>query len=124
MAQYRTGLKAEVRDAMIYFERDAGSLDQLMERAQLVDRRMWDSKMERRLDRTIERHPVRNGGRTKREIKYDRDGDVRMVGARAIDKSECRKKKLCFNCGKPNHQAKNCRNRGRVQKSDSERNAE
>jgi Retrotransposon gag protein/Retroviral aspartyl protease/Zinc knuckle len=124
MAQYRTGLKPEVRDAMIYFERDARNLDQLMERAQLVDRRMWDSRMERRLDKTIGLHPMRNGGKTKREIKYDRDGDVKMIGARAIDKSECRKKKLCFNCGKPNHQAKNCRNRGKIQKSDSEKTAE
>jgi Retrotransposon gag protein/Zinc knuckle len=116
MAQYRTGLKPEAKNALIYFETDAKSLDQLMERAQLVDRRMFDSKMENRVDRTTMRSG-RNKNTIRPEIKRDREGDVIMVGAKAIDKNECRKNKLCFNCGKPNHIAKNCRNR-KPQKSD------
>jgi Retrotransposon gag protein/Zinc knuckle len=124
MAQYRTRLKAEAKDTLIYFEKDATSLDQLMERAQLVDSRIWDLKMEKRFGGTVGRSTTRNKYRTKPEFKRDRGGYVIMVRAKAIDKNECRRKKLCFNCGKPNHQAKNCRSRGKNQKSNSGKDAD
>jgi hypothetical protein len=100
MAQYRVGLKGEVKDAMIYFEKDPSSLDQLMKRAQLADRRIWDSKMEKRFGKTTMKVRQQNKNGSRPRFARDRDGDVMMTGASAMTKDECGKKHLCFNCGK------------------------
>jgi hypothetical protein len=46
----------------------------------------------------------------KQTWKTDRDGDIRMKGAK-VSMEKARKEGLCFECGTTGHQARNCRKR-------------
>jgi hypothetical protein len=46
----------------------------------------------------------------RRTWKTDRDGDIRMKGAK-VSMEKARKERLCFECGIAGHQARNCRKR-------------
>lgn len=105
MSALRDGLKEEVKTGLIYFVGEPRNIDELIERAQLVDRRLWESHQERK-EKTMPFAKKRD--RAQGSVQKDRDGDTVMTGAQ-VDLKEARKKGLCFKCGRKGHQAKNCR---------------
>lgn len=110
---YRRGLKPEIQDALIYFEMDPENFDGLVERAQMIDRRQWEARMDKKdRDLVAVRKPKGQKNGNGKQPRLDDEGDVVMVGAQAkVSKEECRKQGSCFHCGKKGHQAKNCRSK-------------
>src|SRR6266850_3188998 len=105
MATLRDGLKEEVKNGLIYYTTEPKDIDELIERAQMIDRRLWESK----LDKKERVFPDRkNKNRSQNFARREPDGDVIMTGAQ-VDLAEARKKKLCFKCGRKGHQARRCR---------------
>jgi len=107
MATLRDGLKEEVKNGLIYFTTEPKDIDELIERAQMIDRRLWESK----LDKKERVFPDRkNKNRSQNFARREPDGDVIMTGAQ-VDLAEARKKGLCFKCGRKGHQARRCRSK-------------
>jgi hypothetical protein len=108
--KYMEGLKPEVRKALIYYPTEPENLEELFERTQRIDRELWGQRRGYN-DSKSYRYP-RNHGYNNRNAQQsyptDRDGDIRMKGAK-VNMEKARKEKLCFNCEKPGHQARNCR---------------
>src|SRR6202046_708286 len=115
--KFEEGLKPEVRSALIYYPREPKDLEELFERAQKVDREMWNrnSYQDRRLtkpysgyDQSTTRYYNKHSNRN----RIDREGDTIMTGAK-VSMVDANKKEAgkCFNCGIKGHYARNCQRR-------------
>jgi Retrotransposon gag protein len=109
--KFMEGLKPEVRKALIYYPNEPKNLEELYERSQRIDREIWGQR-----DRhggygsqqySTSRYPSR-----KPMIRKDRDGDIKMIGAK-VDMEKARRERLCYSCGKAGHQARFCRNKNK-----------
>ena len=108
--KFTEGLKPNVQSALIYFPTDADNLEEIMARAQKIDRQQWENRKERN---NFQHLNYRRKDSPRRKLDYD--GDVVMTGAK-ISSEEAKEKGLCFNCGKKGHLARNCRQRKYQQK--------
>jgi zinc knuckle protein len=99
---------------LIYYPTDPKNLEELFERAQKIDRELWgqrnNSGEKRSYGNPGARHvdPSTRFFEKRRTWKTDRDGDIRMKGAK-VSMEKARKEGLCFECGTAGHQARNCR---------------
>ena len=116
MATLRDGLKEEVKNGLIYFTEEPKDIDELIERAQMIDRRLWESRLDRKERIFPDR---RNKNRTQNFARREPDGDVIMTGAQ-VNLSEARKKGLCFECGRKGHQARSCRSKKNIRGKEPE----
>jgi hypothetical protein len=108
--KFTEGLKPNVQSALIYFPKDADNLEEIMARAQKIDRQQWENRKERN---NFQHLSSRRKDSQKRRLDWD--GDVVMTGAK-ISSEEAKEKGLCFNCGKKGHLARNCRQKKYQQK--------
>lgn len=112
--KFMEGLKTEIRKALIYYPTEPKNLEELFERAQKIDRELWGQRYssgERGNyghSRTRHPNPSTRFFEKKQTWKTDRDGDIRMKGAK-VSMEKARKDGLCFECGTAGHQARNCR---------------
>ena len=107
--KYLEGLKPEVRKALIYYPNEPENLEELFDRTQRIDKGLQEQKEFN--NKGSYRYPGNGSHGFKRNHQTyhtDRDGDVRMKGAK-VNMEKARKERLCFNCEKPGHQARNCR---------------
>src|SRR6266850_2366448 len=86
MATLRDGLKEEVKNGLIYFTEEPKDIDELIERAQMIDRRLWESRLDRKERIFPDR---RNKNRTQNFARREPDDDVIMTGAQ-VNLSEAR----------------------------------
>ena len=120
MDKFKGGLKQNILNLLICFPLEPKSLDELMERAQKIDRETANvgSKRQYQAGYMPRNNNGYHGRFTARNndsfLKKDRDGDVQMTGAK-VDLEKARKERLCFECGKKGHQAKFCKNKKRNQ---------
>jgi Retrotransposon gag protein/Zinc knuckle len=115
--KFEEGLKPEVRSALIYYPREPKDLEELFERAQKVDREMWNrnSYQDRRLTKpysSYDQSTTRYYNKHSNRNRIDREGDTIMTGAK-VSMVDANKKKAgkCFNCGIEGHYARNCQRR-------------
>ena len=112
--KFEEGLKPEVRSALIYYPRKPKDLEELFERAQRVDREIWNqgNYQDRRTRKPYDNYgqgTARFYEKNRNRVKFDRQGDVIMTGAKvSLDNANKRKAGNCFNCGIEGHYARNC----------------
>jgi Retrotransposon gag protein/gag-polyprotein putative aspartyl protease len=110
--KYLEGLKPEVRRALIFFPKEHENLEELFERTQKIDREIWDRDLFKNSRRRHYGDPLVKFAKKRYDPATDRDGDIIMKGAK-VNMEKARKEGLCFQCERPGHQARNCRNRTR-----------
>ena len=118
---YEAGLKESVKDALVYGE-DPNTLDELIQVATKLDRRLWDRAMKKKEVRV---HQPNTGRRQQFSVRKDHSGDVIMTGKvnekpwkgkgrntnKGPSKEERQRRfaeKLCLRCGKPGHFKDKC----------------
>ena len=113
--KFMEGLKINVREKLIYYTDEPQGLEELQERAQRIDREIWNKQEWKYEQRTHQYGERNNYFAGKNEAKRDRDGDTQMIGAK-VNLDEAKKDGLCFRCGKKGHRARTCRYKNQDQK--------
>jgi hypothetical protein len=105
--KYLEGLKPEIRKALIYYPTKLKNLEELFERTQRIDKELEGQRniSERKGGYEYLRRRYLD---KKPQFQTDRDGDVRMKGAK-VNLEKAKREGLCYNCGIAGHQARNCR---------------
>ena len=80
--KFTEGLKPNVQSALIYFPTDAENLEEIMARAQKIDRQQWENRKERN---NFQHLNYRRKDSPRK--KLDHDGDVVMTGAKISSSS-------------------------------------
>jgi hypothetical protein len=112
-AQYYRGLKDAVKDELIKQDRP-DNMEELIEQAVNIDNRLYERALERKgfYDTTHKR-------RDHRPTRYTEPMELDATNRQELSPQDRQKRmhdKLCFNCGKPGHMARNCRSGGRSRK--------
>ena len=107
--KFLEGLKPEIRKALIYYPTEPKNLEELYERAQKIDREIWGQRNSSG-ERGNHRYPKTRYFEKRRTFQTDRDGDIKMKGAK-VNMEKAKKEGLCYECGTAGHQARNCRKR-------------
>src|SRR5882762_1065118 len=115
--KFLEGLKQEIRRALIYYPKEPQNLEELFERAQRIDREIWGQQGNSGNRRSYD-NPGTRFNNKRQTFRVDRDGDITMKGAKVNMEKAC-KEGLCYNCGIPGHQARNCRRK--QQKNDQDK---
>lgn len=105
-AQYYRGLKDAVKDELVKQERP-DNMEELVEQAVNIDNRLYERALEKRGF-----YDTNHKRRDHRPARYTEPMELDATDRRELPqqkKQEYMEKKLCFNCGKPGHMARNCR---------------
>jgi Retrotransposon gag protein len=106
--KFLEGLKPEIRRALIYYPTEPENLEEVFERAQRIDREIWGQRHYSGEYGNQRRQPRARFFEKRETFRTDRDGDIKMKGAK-VNMDKARRERLCFNCELPGHQARNCR---------------
>jgi hypothetical protein len=118
---YRKGLKDFVKDELLRTGQKTDTLETLITAACEIDNAWYERSMEKKGKYDPDYRRMGEGRhRFQRGNRQDRGDPMELDAAfqgklSSQEKQERMQKKLCFNCGKPGHMARNCRSGGRNQ---------
>ncbi|RFU73166.1 gag poly [Trichoderma arundinaceum] len=105
--RFYDGLKREVKEKVYDIDRSKHDLISFMEKCVQADNLLYELRMNNKNIEKKESYQPNQGKKRQEEIANDNSG---RPGKMDLDSMDRRKKDFkCFNCGKPNHMARNCR---------------
>lgn len=109
-AQYYQGLKDHVKDEIARSDRP-DSLQAMVELAIKIDNRSYERSLEKKGHYTPRNHQKARGSYWPQAMELDatRKGSGQINRPRNAQKERQFKERLCFNCDKPGHLARDCR---------------
>lgn len=109
-AQYYRGLKDFVKDEIARSDRP-DSLDDMIELAIKIDNRNYERNLEKKGQYIPRNHQKTRGSQWHQPMEIDatQKGNSRNNKPRSTQKERQFKERLCFNCDKPGHIARNCK---------------
>jgi hypothetical protein len=116
--QYRKGLKDFVKDELLRTGQKTDTLENLIAAACEIDNAWYERSMEKKGKYDPDYKRMGEGRhRFQRGNRHDRGDPMELDAAfqgkiSSQEKQDRMQKKLCFNCGKPGHMARNCRSGG------------
>ncbi len=126
MAQYYSGLKPKVKDALAYLDRDFVTLKDLSDTAIRLDNRLFERDQDGKRSTTAPHKPSSGGPRPAQSNRptgnpsnngpapMDLDAARNRPAYKPLTPEERQRRlqnKLCLYCGEANHQAANCPNK-------------
>jgi hypothetical protein len=110
ISHYRRGLKSHVRMELARMERQPTNMVSLIEHAVRIDNRLYEFQKEQRTYNAPKKsHKYKGNEGRKRDNRWSDAMELDATTRKDDKKDRQFKERLCFNCDKPGHIARNCR---------------